>query len=551
MSGSSSRKESELHSLEDRRQLGAFYTPASIVEFISQWGIRSADDRILEPAAGAGAFVESIANRLRHFGAAPDRGQVVAVEKELGEAAKIEALVPVAVVLAQDFFQLGPSALPQMSAVLGNPPFIRFQRFSGQPRELGLQRATAQDVELSGLASSWAHFVVHACSFLGNRGRLGLVLPAELLHADYAEPIREYLLRRFASVTIIAFDKRAFHPALVDAVVLLADDVWPAGLHIWRLTDKSQLSQDVLLQSSPWPRESRRWSAGIHQSAAKLYGTLVENPRFGRLGSIASVDIGVVTGANRFFILSEGRRQELGLDPGATRRIVERGRDLHGIAADVGETRWLLDLRGRPRLAEVPTVAAYLAAGVKADVPTGYKCRHRSPWWGVPIPTKPANLLLPYMHHGSPRLISNSEQYLSSNLVHGVHLSTGAPDSRAIAAASLSAAVSFSAEVEGRTYGGGVLKLETSEAERMLMPRLSPEEERELLQLFPDLDALVRTGNREAASKLVDDLLKVRHEECLAAANAFRLRRQGLSKAPQGDVERAEPSPKHPLLPPH
>lgn len=518
-------------SVEEAKQYGAFYTPPMIVDFLIEWGIRSRSDRVLEPAAGEGVFVAAAAARIRSFGSAPRRNQLIAIEKRASEAAKIEAARLGASVRSADFFEVAPSDLPRATAVIGNPPFIRFHRFTGRSRELGLERARAEDVELSQLASSWAHFVVHACAFMEpEAGRLGLVLPAEILHADYAEPIRQFLVRRFSSVTILAFDQRAFHPALVDAVLLLADQAGPGGLHIWRLTDQNQLSQDVLLGRRPWPADARRWSAGIHPAHAKLYGVLAEDPNFCRLGTVASVDIGVVTGANAFFILNEARRAELELDQEALSPIVQRGRDLGGLAVMESETQWLLDLRERQGDARRPAVAAYLKQGVKAGVPNGYKCSGRSPWWAVPLPKHRPDLLLSYMHYGSPRLIANPQRHRSTNLVHGVRLLDGAPDARALAAASLSAATAYSAEVEGRVYGGGVLKLETREAERLFVPALTKAKEKELLAEFAELDALVRADRRAAASQRVDEILGVKHADYLAAATSFQDRRRGLAR---------------------
>ena len=79
--------------------------------------------------------------------------------------------------------------------LLGTPPFIRYQEHTGPARKQSLKAALAQGVRLSGLASSWAALLVHACAFLKPEGRLAMVLPAELLTVGYAEPIRLWLGR--------------------------------------------------------------------------------------------------------------------------------------------------------------------------------------------------------------------------------------------------------------------------------------------------------------------------------------------------------------------
>src|SRR3546814_16656495 len=63
--------------------------------------------------------------------------------------------------------------------------------------------------DLSGLASSWAAFTVHGSLNLQPGGRLGFVLPAELLHANYAAPVRRFLFENFAQVDLVLFEERS------------------------------------------------------------------------------------------------------------------------------------------------------------------------------------------------------------------------------------------------------------------------------------------------------------------------------------------------------
>src|SRR3990170_8340920 len=144
---------------------GAFYTPAELTRFLARWAVRSGDDRVLEPSCGDGAFVTAIAERFAALGADDLAGRLVGVEREPDEALKALALAPTADVLTSDFFDVDPASLPPMDAAIGNPPYIRYHEFTGADREKGLSRARAQGVELTRLASSWAHFVVHSVAF--------------------------------------------------------------------------------------------------------------------------------------------------------------------------------------------------------------------------------------------------------------------------------------------------------------------------------------------------------------------------------------------------
>ena len=205
--------------------------------------------------------------------------------------------------------------------------------------------------------------------------------------------------------------------------------------------------------------------------------------------------------------------------------IVRRPAALAGLQARPAETSVLLSIGKDPSAVLGAPVSAYLRFGESIELDRRYKCSRRRPWYAVPIPKARPQAFFRYMNHDAARLVTNEIASLSTNLLHGVFLKPGAADVHAISAAMLSSPTRLSAEIEGRTYGGGVLKLETKEAERVLVPTLTRQQEASLLDLFPQLDGLVRTDGVAAASRLVDQALSFDRDEVLAAAGAYRQRR--------------------------
>jgi hypothetical protein len=436
-------------------------------------------------------------------------------------------LAPSANIRSLDFFDLEPASVPRVDVAIGNPPYIRYHGFTGNERNKALARAQAQGVELTRLASSWAHFVVHSAAFLKPSGRLALVVPAELLHTDYGQPVREFLLRRFPSVLVIAFDRMVFPEAQVDAVLLLASDDATSGLQVIRVRDENALASLDLhsIAGGGNGHPTARWSSAMDPAASRVYTDAVASHGASRLGDFASVDIGLVTGADAFFMLSEAEARERGLPCEVLSRAVRRPRDVPGLEATAGELSWLLDLTGREDLD--PATLRYLAEGVVRGVPAGYKCRMRRPWFGVPIPKQRPDAFIPYMAHLGPRLIVNRLAARNTNLLHGVALGRGAPPVRALAVAMCGSLTLLSAEIEGRAYGGGVLKLETREAERLRIPAIAHERARALEDKFEEVDHLVRLGDISGASCVADQVLDVDHETVWGAYAVFRTRRLG------------------------
>ena len=193
-----------------RKERGAFFTPSSITEFVANWAIRAAGDRVMEPSAGDAAFLVAAVARLaklhRGRGAEPEVDGVEIHEHSARVARRrVREAGGKARIRHSDFFDIAPE--PVYDAVIGNPPFIRYQNFSGEARAKSRQAALRGGVALTGLASSWAAFAIHSALFLKPGGRLGLVLPAELLSVNYAAPVRQFLFDRFRQVQLVLFAK--------------------------------------------------------------------------------------------------------------------------------------------------------------------------------------------------------------------------------------------------------------------------------------------------------------------------------------------------------
>ena len=93
-----------------------------------------------------------------------------------------------------------PSSRPRdYDAVIGNPPYVRYQDFSGEARR-PVARGRARSRRAThepGLVMGRLHGALGALPKPG--GRLGLVLPAELLTVNYAAEVRRFLMDRFRS----------------------------------------------------------------------------------------------------------------------------------------------------------------------------------------------------------------------------------------------------------------------------------------------------------------------------------------------------------------
>jgi adenine-specific DNA-methyltransferase len=538
-----------------RKARGAFFTPPAIADFLSQWAIRTSDARVLDPTCGESVFLLAAAERLLDLGAstesitvqlagvdihAPSLDASAELLRELGTGARF---------VCSDFCELPTPAqigdqVGWCDAVIGNPPFVRFQEHRGDVRKRATAAALAQGVRLSGLASSWAATLVHAAAFLKPEGRLAMVLPAELLTVGYAEPIRRWLRKRFGVVNLVLFEHLQFRGAEEQVVLLVASGRGPAdSFSLFTVEDADDLARIHPLDSvAATPAAEGKWSdLVLSLDARQMFKSFID--RTVRLESYGAVELGTVTGANSYFTMSEVTRRKWKLDERYLKKISPPGtRHLNSLTFSraqweelkiVGERVWLLHPEKTARGAALQD---YLQHGLDEGVDQAYKCTVRDPWWRPPVVAVP-DLFFTYMSHRFPRLINNTSGATFVNSMHGLRLGDDLPSvaRSALPLLLLNSASMLGAEVMGRSYGGGILKMEPREA--ALLPILSPGDlEKAWKQIepkAPNLDAALKRGgwrvvNAEMDQVVLKETLGFKNEQVLTlreAAALLRVRR--------------------------
>jgi adenine-specific DNA-methyltransferase len=322
---------------------------------------------------------------------------------------------------------------------------------------------------------------------------------------------------------LVLFTERVFPGVLEEIVLVLADgfgETSARDLEIRQARNLDDLDQAV---ASSWipPSVEAKWTPSlISPAAVRAYEKLADGGAFSTLQTWGETTLGMVTGNNRYFTLTRQAVRELGLQPREVLRLSPPGsRHLRGLdittaawneLCAVGKAVYLF----RPPKDPSPQARLFIQQGEAVGVHKAYKCKVRKPWWRVPL-VRPADLLLTYMNADTARLCTNTAGVHNLNSVHGFYLHDEHCDlgKALLSLASLNSMTFLSAEAVGRAYGGGMLKLEPKEADRLLVP--SPE----LLQaacsdlnhLRPQVQGLLRKGDLMTAARMVDDVLLVEH----------------------------------------
>lgn len=500
---------------------GGYYTPETIAKFVCEWAVRQDGERILEPSCGDGNILAAAARRVASLGANTSR--LYGVEFLAEEAAKALARLNKAKldhnvsILNEDYFTFASRQKVEgvkYDVVIGNPPFVRYQDFPEDQRNIAFALMREMGLNPSRLTNLWLPFLAVATSSLAPGGRLGMVIPAELFQVGYAAELRQFLADHFKQIDIVTFKQLVFPTIQQEVVLLLAEKQSGEGTGIRvhevdnaddlpKLTSSSMVKQVV----KPVDHAEEKWTKYfLEKDEILLLRNLREREDVDLLGKHVDVDVGVVTGNNDYFLLSEEEVAEHELHDDCI-PLVGRSLALQGTRFTSSDfNRWAgLGKKCYLFLPQSPygsAAAKFVELGEEAKVNEGYKCSIRKEWFRVPSVWTPDFFFL-RQADSSPRIVANTTSATCTDTLHRGRLLSGANKNRLCAAFTNSLTFATS-EVIGRSYGGGVMTFEPSEVEKLPLPMLNAE-----LLDWKQIDSLIREKKLEGALDIVDEVVLV------------------------------------------
>ena len=514
------------HPISHRKKIGAFYTPISVTALLCEWGIRTAHDLVMEPCFGGCTFVEASVGKLRTLGQNAPQNNVFGFDidplafKYLATRLGSDAIP--SHFASGDFLAQSPRQCGLMDFVVGNPPYIRHDKFDDKQKKTVERWQEEYGVRLNGRSSLWAYFVMHGMNFLRPGGRVAWVLPGNILSAKYASMIRAAVEARFERVSAITLTERIFRAEGTEelTVILLAE-----GYRTSQSTTKIEFhclesiaelknyidTWNVMGKEGGW--SSTTFNDGIIPSAAlRALAEFSRYPSVASLGDLAEVKIGVVTGNSKFFIKSWSEWRKARIERRHLKYIVPRSLWLKGIVLRTEDAAEHLKNNvpclalNSPRMPGAATLKAYLESYEKRDVQQNSTFARREQWFIFLDDKVPAAFLV-FMTDRGPRLVINDVGANCTNSLYRVYFhATNTIDIKLIALSLNSTFSQLSAEALGHGRGSGALKLEPSDASRLLLylPARSPES---INQAFAKVDELVREKRNEEACAYVDNYL--------------------------------------------
>lgn len=482
----------------DEKLRGSFYTPKTISDFILKWafnGNKHCD--ILEPSCGDGVFLESILENGYEY------NSITAVEINEIEANKARDIrLKNLSVIVDDFHVFCNNTNQEFDIIIGNPPYIRYQYFDKQQQEEAEKIFTSNDIKYSRLMNAWSAFVVGCTSLLKEEGKLGFVLPSEILQVINAKQIREFLIKKFSKISIVSFKKLVF-PSIQQDVVLILCQKGSGETHIEHIEVKDDIAlADVDIVSLKNPKKNiynfSKWTSFfLEQKELDFLNEISLNTKLKPIRDFAHVEIGITTGANDYFCVEKEIINKFNMEAYA-RKLICRSVQVSG--ATFNDDDWVKNYENNikssllvfPKIEQLKLnkdALEYIHLGEKQGINKGYKCSIRDEWQIMPSVSL-SDAFFTRRNNIYAKMVLNESESYTTDTMHRVWINKGI-DKKAFVASFYNSISIIFMELEGRSFGGGALELMPSEVENVLIPYLVSNND-----LFNEIDELIRNKTK-------------------------------------------------------
>jgi type I restriction-modification system DNA methylase subunit len=255
---------------EERHNLGQYFTSPDVVDLILKFCIKQENDKILDPACGAGTFLVRAYQHKRLMNLRKPHQEIlktlwgVDIAKFPAHLSTINLTVnDLSVdenypqILNEDFFNLSPMEkmggdearkkslatlnkktilIPyptSVDCIVGNPPYTRqeeiteiteTEHYKENLIEKALYDGKYKLADISKRAGIHAYFFVHGTKFLKDGGRFGFIVSNSWMDVDYGKGLQELFLTHYKIIAIIESKvERWFEQADVNTCIIILE----------------------------------------------------------------------------------------------------------------------------------------------------------------------------------------------------------------------------------------------------------------------------------------------------------------------------------------
>lgn len=371
----------------------------------------------------------------------------------------------------------------KIDAVIGNPPFIRYQYLDKEFQDNSKAIFDKLNLKFTKHTNSWVTFLLSCLSLLKDNGRIGMAIPAEILNVIHAKPLRDFIADGLYKVLIINPKYIWFDNTLQGVVIMFIEKVnckSQTGLSILNVENDEfiDIDPETLFNSANYidfDCLQDKWTdALLDENELALINRIKDHNSVHKFSDIATIEIGIVTGANEFFLVNDNTVKEYDLCDFAY-PMLGKGQHCKGIIYDNDQhienkennfpTNFIYLTDEYESLP--PKAQEYIKEGERKYFHQRYKCQIRNTWYKVPS-VHSSKIGMLKRSHEAPRLILNRLEAYTTDTAYRIK-SNRFSDSTLVCCF-LNPLTMILSELNGRFYGGGVLELVPSEVKNLYIP---------------------------------------------------------------------------------
>lgn len=454
---------------------GIFYTPPKLASFVANLAISSPNSKVLDPCYGEAALLLAARKCLLELNStAPHKqlfGYDIAPFREDVQKNCIRGFLDKKNLKERDFFlPVDRESQMMFDVILMNPPFVRHHLIPKETQKK-IRRILRDDVNLPMTSDLWAYFLMHALKFIRKGGTLVSILPWSFLHSDFAIRVRKIMSDKFRTLQVVVIGQRMFKKVEERVLVLIGN-----GFGFSTSDIGIYYSFGIPKRKICWKQVNREiWQNSLWKSLANtdihnILSEIKSNLGFKPLSHFTRIRIGTVTGANNFFILNKDGVKRMRPSKRFLKPIIRHSSNLRKLIISASDNiqEFLLLIPEDMELSS--SLENYIKKGEEDDINERYHTRNRKKWYSI-TKQKPPDGFLHYMTKEVPFIVLNPDGMLSTNTIHNVYFLDDVDENskKWIQFSMLTSISQLSIELLGRTYGGGILKIEPSAAGKILV----------------------------------------------------------------------------------
>jgi adenine-specific DNA-methyltransferase len=479
-----------------KKRNGIYYTPQVLAEYLAAPLISKDEQTILDPAYGEGALLLA--------------AEKIFQEKNIGKAIHLHGCdtkpvngllkhLPEANLLKNDFFDYPIER--KFQTILMNPPYVRHHLQN--EKEINRYRLLHEELRILNNSSDlWALFLVKAVSHLQENGNIGAILPWAFLQADYSQPLRKWLADNFGTIDVLALSDKYFEDADERIVIIWLKQYGQENRSI-NIAGSSNIRSKIeysKISLKSWLANRVSYNGG--NAADEILTRYQSEYKFSKFSDYADVKIGVVTGAVDYFILPRAEAKKYDIPNQRLIPIITVSDEFPKyILEGKKNLRLLVALKEKDHL----KFKRFIRLGINEEYNLRAHSTRREPWYAVEVGVVP-DAFFHYRISKIPYLLPNHEGVQCTNTFHRIYFNGLTPSEKKwIYVSMLSSPAQLSIEINSKTYGRGILKIEPKSLKNtIIVMRNDPSIE----SVYNAIIKLLSQDKKEQAMILATDFIR-------------------------------------------